>query len=204
MSYFTKFDQINYNNALVRNIFDSVIMKYNRVERNSLYYKYSIEEGERPEHIAYNLYGNAKYHWIILLTNKIVDPNFDWYLSKNEVEALAKSKYNDMNDIHHYVYIGNGTDGLAIQNYTPGIDAVQYKYGDILSNYYVQKDLEEYKIANGGNLPEFVSPVTNFQYEIEENDKRREIKIISEIHIPKILTSFDQLMDDDTLYLVTI
>lgn len=213
MSYFSKFPSINYQSKEVINIFDSVIMKYREVENNALYYKYSIAPGEKPEHVAYDKYGRADLHWIILLSNRIVDPNFDWYLSQREVEQNALVKYANIYDIHHYVYIGDGTDSVAVQDYDsnpevegevlPG-DPVRFKYGEILDSYYVDVELEAYKLANDGALPVFVSPVTNIQYEFDQNDLRREINIISEQHVPQIISNFDVMLSDPDLYLTTI
>lgn len=213
MAYFTNFDRVVYSDKQMVNIFDSIIMKYKQIDDNSLYFRYSLREGERPEHVAHDVYGEAKWHWIILLTNKIVDPNFDWYLSKNEVTANAAAKYDDINDIHHYIYIGDGTDGVAVQDYDseppvegeryPG-DPVRFKYGEVLDSWYVNVELEAYKLANSGQLPAFVSPVTNLQYELDENETRREINVISENHIGQILTNFEKMLADPDLYLTTI
>jgi len=188
-------------------------MKYQQIENNAIYYKYSIKEGERPEHIAYDAYGKAAYHWIILLTNRIVDPNFDWYLTQWEVERLAETKYDDVNDIHHYIYIGDGTDEVANPNYDdepavegeriPG-DPVRFKYGEWLDSYYVNVELPAYKLANNGQLPLFVSPVTNLQYELDENETRREIKLIHENHVGKIIKNFEEMLADPNLFVTTI
>lgn len=213
MEYFNNFERINYNSQEVVNIFDSILMKYREIDNNALYFKYNIQAGEKPEHIAYDIYGNAKLHWILLLTNRIVDPNFDWYLTQWEVEELAKSKYANIYNIHHYIYIGDGTDGVAQQDYDsePGVegerlpgDPIRFKYGEWLDSYYVDVELETYKAANSGQLPAFVSPVTNLQYEIDENDDRQEINVISPEHIGDILVNFETMLNDPNLYLTTI
>lgn len=190
MSYFDKFTRINYQDKRVVNIFDSIIMKYQDISRNSLFYKYSIIEGEKPEHIAYNIYGDATLHWIILLTNKIVDPNFDWYLTNWEVEANTEQKYVDgKNGIHHYEVL---------------VDFDRFKAGDWTDSYYDEVELVEYKAANGGELPIEISPITNYNYESDENEKRREINIISVNHISKIISNFEAMLTDENIYLTTI
>lgn len=55
--------------------------------------EYTIEDDERPEHIAFRAYGRADYHWIILLYNEIHDPFFDWPMSTNEFEGYMVRKY---------------------------------------------------------------------------------------------------------------
>lgn len=204
MSYFKKFEKINYKDRRVVNIFDSIILKYREVEQNSLYFKYNIKEGERPEHIAYDFYGDSRLHWIILLTNRVADPYFDWYLTSQELKKLAEKKYDDINEIHHYEYIGDGTDTLANPALSDDVDAIRYKYGEWLDSWYVQKELPVYLSENNYELPQYVTPVTNYGYESNENEKRREINLISQEHIGKILLNFDKMLSDNNLYLTTV
>lgn len=67
-----------------------------KVFDSSVYYKkYSIKDGERPDTIAYNLYGNAFYDWAIILTNNIINPLFDWPMSEYELRKFVEQKYDD-------------------------------------------------------------------------------------------------------------
>ena len=67
-----------------------------KVFDSSVYYtKYSIKDGERPDAIAYNLYGNAFYDWAIILTNNIINPLFDWPMSEYELRKFVEEKYDD-------------------------------------------------------------------------------------------------------------
>lgn len=190
MPYFDKFKRINYQDEEVINIFDSILMKYKEISHNSLYFKYSIKEGEKPEHIAFDLYGDATLHWVILLTNKIVDPNFDWYLSNWEVEANTKQKYVDgKNGLHHYEVLK---------------DFDRFKEGDWTDSYYNEVELVEYLAANNNQLPVEITPITNYQYEYAENEKRREINVIAPNHIGIITSNFDEMLSDENIYLRTI
>ena len=40
--------------------------------------KYTIKDGERPETLAEKIYGNQFYDWVILLTNNMVNAQYDW------------------------------------------------------------------------------------------------------------------------------
>jgi hypothetical protein len=55
--------------------------------------EYSIKDGERPEHIAERVYGDPGYHWLILLTNNIIDPYHGWYMSGSALEDYIQKKY---------------------------------------------------------------------------------------------------------------
>lgn len=45
---------------------------------NPLYNYYTVADGERPDIVAHKLYSDANLHWIILLYNEIMNPNFEW------------------------------------------------------------------------------------------------------------------------------
>ena len=47
----------------------------------SLFYPYSIKDGETPEILADKIYNDSELHWIILHCNEIHDAMFDWPLS---------------------------------------------------------------------------------------------------------------------------
>lgn len=40
--------------------------------------KYTIVDGDRPDTLALKLYGNQFYDWVILLTNNLVNSQYDW------------------------------------------------------------------------------------------------------------------------------
>jgi hypothetical protein len=57
------------------------------------YADYTITDDERPEHIAYRVYGRADYHWLILMYNEIHDPYFSWPMSTSELERFIDKSY---------------------------------------------------------------------------------------------------------------
>ena len=38
-----------------------------------LFDNYDVKDGEKPEDIAFKWFGDAQYHWVILMTNNITD-----------------------------------------------------------------------------------------------------------------------------------
>jgi hypothetical protein len=57
------------------------------------YLDYTIRDGERPEQLAYRVYGKPTLHWTILLFNEILNPYFDWPSSSVELEKSVSQKY---------------------------------------------------------------------------------------------------------------
>ena len=70
----------------------NLFLRYKIVEafknQKATYYNYNIKEGERPDTIAFKYYGDASLDWIILLTNNIIDPQFEWPLDKRSFQRF--------------------------------------------------------------------------------------------------------------------
>lgn len=68
----------------------------------SLYSKYTIRDGETPEMVSDTFFGSCNLYWIILITNQIVDPRFDWCMSQEDLFSMCEIKYSEIYGIHHY------------------------------------------------------------------------------------------------------
>lgn len=103
MSYFSNFPKFLYSTSLgVKNfvLATNIIAKVNFLaetsNNTSIYYRYSVKDGERAEDIANKMYGSPYKHWIILLSNNIVDPQYDWVMSMNSFEEYVNKKYSSI------------------------------------------------------------------------------------------------------------
>ena len=65
---------------------------------------YDVKNGERPEDIAFKYYGNAEYHWVILLVNNVTDRFYGWPLTQPQLDAFLTDKYGKGSEdaVHHY------------------------------------------------------------------------------------------------------
>ena len=125
MSYFTFLPNTEYrldsgNTVIAKNILvRAKIMDAMRTLASAAA-EYTIVDEERPEHIAYRVYGRADYHWIILMFNEIHDPYFSWPMSINELERHMLKSYPGKS-----LFINTGgTNELgksAIMNETVGV-----------------------------------------------------------------------------------
>lgn len=99
--YFEKFpllqypvkDGNNFRYVFVRNLLRRVALSEDLMTSESVFMEYSVKDGERPEHIAERVYGDPGYHWLILLTNNIIDPYHGWYMSGSALEDYIQKKY---------------------------------------------------------------------------------------------------------------
>jgi hypothetical protein len=101
--YFNNFPKVDYDlesiNKLdyVTNIVSRFGIDEKLKENSSIYYKYSIEDGETPEILAAKYYDSPEKHWIILAMNNIVDPQFDWPLTYSQLNEYIDVKYSANN-----------------------------------------------------------------------------------------------------------
>lgn len=133
--------------------------------------EYYVQEGETPEIVSYNFYGTSYYHWLVLMCNNIVDVQNEWPRPTNSLFEYVESKYgeNNASDTHHYILKrdvnGNEVEKEIIVDY----DAASLASGDI----------EE---------------VTNYNYELQQNDDKRQIFLLLPTYVGEAVSTYKRLM----------
>ena len=90
MTYFSYFSKGLYdltgngNDKLLTDLFTRIKIRDKAFNVATLYDKYDVVSGDKPEDVAYRHFGDAQYHWVILLTNNITDRYYGWPLSFQE------------------------------------------------------------------------------------------------------------------------
>ena len=110
MSYFRNFPLMAYDvkgnkdYKLLPNILRRVKLRAGIRSGTFLFDNYDVKDGERPEDIAFKWFGDAEYHWVILMTNNITDRYYQWPLSQPQFAEHLTDKYGAGNedDVHHY------------------------------------------------------------------------------------------------------
>lgn len=104
MSYFNNFPKLLYSTSLstqnakvASDVFQKVSFIKDVLKNSDVYYKYRIKDGETAERIAFDMYKDPSKHWIILLANDIVDPQYDWPLQSNPLNDYINKKYSSYN-----------------------------------------------------------------------------------------------------------
>jgi hypothetical protein len=91
------FDDPSLNNfQQVTDIFKRVSMLDSIINNISLYYTYDVKDGDTPDGIAFKYYKDPNRAWIVLFTNKIIDPYFEWPLQQNELDQLMVNNYGSV------------------------------------------------------------------------------------------------------------
>lgn len=103
MAYFSNFPKFLYSTSLgvpnpkaAVNIIAKVNFLSQTVNNTSIFYDYSVKDGERPEDIANKMYKDPQKHWIVLLSNNITDPQYDWVLGSRQLEDYINKKYSSI------------------------------------------------------------------------------------------------------------
>jgi hypothetical protein len=108
MAYFQNFETLAYdvvgddNPKLFTHILRRV--KINDLVKDNilLFDFYQVKPGEKPEDIAFDFYGSAELHWLVLYANNIVDRYHQWPMSVRGFEEYLKDKYTNPLATHHF------------------------------------------------------------------------------------------------------
>jgi len=92
--YFDKFQQVEYANNIAVNITQRIKFVDSVINNPYVYYKYDIKENERPDSISDFYYNDEYADWLLYLSNEIIDPYYQWYLSEDQFNSVLKKKYN--------------------------------------------------------------------------------------------------------------
>lgn len=170
---FDKLETITYNNKLSKNIMTRAAYVRQVISKYKIFYKYQIDDGERPDTIAHDYYGDARYDWLVCITNNIFSIPSDWPKTYDGMLAYLQEKYGQVNQlmstIDHYEYTGVNKERIT------------YTLSPITYNNMESVDRFGWHAV--------------YVYDNEQriNDKKRQIKLISNEYIPQINKELDSL-----------
>lgn len=175
-------------------------------ENSAAFYKYQIQDGDTPEIIADKYYGDVEYHWVVLLFNDIIDAQFDWPLNENTLIEFIDKKYTangsantppqsgviwalSENNVQAYFKIitTTGSDGTIK---TEKLQLDKNTYANVAAT------TTTYTTANNENVTISVTKQTRsyYTYEIEENEKKREINLLKVEFLPQVEKEFKRVI----------
>jgi len=181
-------------------------------ENSSAFYPYTIKDSDTPEIIATKIYNNPEKHWIVLMFNDIMDPQYDWPLPYESFNEYVDKKYSGP------AYANNSTSGAGlswarnaanIQSYykivtrtaakkTPDNRTIVEKI-QLDANTYanVVASTATYTLTNGDAITEIITKETKtyYQYEDELNDSKRKIKILKPEFVSTVMKEFREVIN---------
>jgi len=206
MAYFRHLPNIAYQSPLShKNRSDDYIVIKNIFRRTkifdflssnvSVFQKFVIGDGARPDTVAEDLYGDSSLDFVVILTAGITNINHQWPIQDHQVYDFALEKYGseaEMTSIHHYetleIVDDKGrlilppeliVDGdFKISGTVNKYPSTRYTLKSLTGNRQLD-DKDEFSVTTDN----IASPVTNLEFEYKENEKRREIDVLRNSYV---------------------
>ena len=192
MSYFRELPDLFYESPLstrnssteyvrVKNLFRRVKLRDDLQNVFTLFNKYEIREGQRPDTVAEEIYGSADLDWVVMLTAGIINLHDQWPLSNRDLYVYAENKYgNDLNSVRFYetTEVKDSSSRLILPK------------GKIVDSGFT--------IPNPSNTLTNLNPVTgisNFEYEVRKNEDKRLIYILKNDYLQLYLNDLRRIME---------
>ena len=115
MGYFRELPNLQYQSpysnrissasyVTAKNIFRRMKIRDDLKNVFSVFNKYEIDDGDRPDTVARDLYGKSNLDWVVLITANIINVRDEWPLSSKELYDFTVSKYGltEINKVRHY------------------------------------------------------------------------------------------------------
>lgn len=161
------FDPISYNGIPTANIFKSYGKYFNEIAASFVLRRYFVTGNPRPELLAHRLYGDSNYYWILLMLNNIYDPFHGWIKSQEQVHSSSIQKYKNLPDKENTVLYHVDSDGKRYYRMR------EFPIGS--KNWYDVGDTANRFVQHTGAL----APVSAIEHELNENENKRNILILS-------------------------
>jgi len=179
-------------NVIARFAFENVIK-----DNASLFYPYDVQDGETPEMIANKYYGSSEKHWIVLLFNDIIDPQYDWPLDQRTLIKYINDKYSNQGATHSPYQTGIqwAQDAGNVKAYYKTVTRLSSKPTknqivekieiDATTHTNLPVTTTTYTLQDGSKITETITKTTQtyYDYEVELNDKKRKIQLLKSEYV---------------------
>ena len=186
MGYFRELPNLQYQSpsssrisstsyVTAKNIFRRMKIRDDLQNVFTVFNKFTINDGDRPDTVAKDLYGKSTLDWVILTTANIINVRNEWPLSSKELYDFVVEKYDltEINQVRHYETTEVKNDrGIVILPKGKVVD-------------------EDFKIPNPENINAELNPVrgvTYYEYEQDKNEEKRNIFVLRSEYLQQFLT----------------
>ena len=171
----------------VKNLFKRTKIAQTVFDDLTYFTKYQIIADERPDNIAYKIYGDSDLDWMVMLANNITNLQNEWPLEEQSFYRFLINKYGSeagIESVHHY----------ETQKVIDSKEKVIVPKGlEVPSNYSVT-------FLDSGTRTEQIrtnitDEITNRQYEERVQDEKRNIFLIKPRFIGLIIEEMERVME---------
>ena len=171
----------------VKNLFKRTKISQTVFDDLTYFTKYQIIADERPDNIAYKVYGDSNLDWMVMLSNNITNLQNEWPLEEQSFYRFLINKYGSeagIETVHHY----------ETQKVIDSKEKVIVPKGlEVPSNYSVT-------FLDSGTRTEQIrtnitDAITNREYEEKIQDEKRNIFLIKPRFTGLILEEMERVME---------
>ena len=196
MGYFRELPDVEYQSflsdaisskdyLLVKNLFRRNKLRDDLQNVFTLFNKYQIPEGARPDVVAEEFYGSAELDWVVLMTAGIINVRDEWPLSNYHLYYHVENKYGveNLSNIHHYetIEVKDSKDRLILPAGKDVNEDFTLNYSDDGSKVSLSGD----DIRRG---------VTNWEYETRKNNEKSSIYLLKRGYLQQFLNDMRDIM----------
>ena len=170
----------------VKNLFKRGKLKEDIFNDLTAFTKYKIVGDDRPDNVAFDVYGDETLDWIILLSNNIINIQTEWPLDHESFYNFLISKYGSeeqIHAVHHYetTEVRNTAQTIIVPK---GIKVPQ--------NYSIE--FYDSRLDSYTTVSDMTTEITNYEYENKIEDEKRNIYTLKPEYLNLILNDMDDSM----------
>ncbi len=197
MGYFRELPNLKYPSFLsdknstleyidVKNFFRRVKLREDLQNTFTVFNKYEIPMGLRPDNVAEELYGSASLDWVIITCAGIVNIRDEWPLNSNEIYDYSLNKYGErLNEVRYFETKEiRDLEGHLI------LPAGKRVNSDFTLKYW-DNTLSTYMTKSGTNVR---TGISNYVHETRLNDDKRFIFVLKNEYLQQFLNDFRDIM----------
>lgn len=170
----------------VKNLFRRALIREDIFSDIMSFTKYKIDGDERPDAVAYKIYGDEDLDWVILAANNIINVRNEWPMTQNDFNNYLNEKYGitgAVDEVKHYETI-----------------KVEDSKGKIFipKGKIVDSTFKTTFTDSGTGMVITVSPVEGISYRTYEErlqDDRRNINILESRYLAQVMDDMETVLD---------
>tara|TARA_B100000424_G_scaffold261251_1_gene245978 strand:+ start:452 stop:1099 length:648 start_codon:yes stop_codon:yes gene_type:complete len=164
----------------VKNIFRRIKVRDDLFNNFTVFNKYEIPEGARPDTVAEEILGSANFDWIVLTVAGIINVRNEWPLSNRDLYNYANDKYGESLNSNRFFETTEVKDSSG---------RLILPKGKVVDS--------DFTIPKPGTPTATLNPVigiSNYEYETRLNDEKRNINILKEEYLTQFLDDMKDIM----------
>jgi len=192
MSYFRELPDLEYQSVVsdrnssldyvtVKNLFRRAKLRDDLQNVFTLFNKYQIRDGARPDTVAEEIYGSPDYDWVVLMSANITNVRDQWPLSDRDLYRFSEEKYTiqKLTDVKYY-------ETTEVKDSSGRLILPAGKVVD-----------KTFTIPDPSNPLATLNPtrgVSNYEYEVKKNEEKRGIYLLKPGYLQQYIEDFRSAM----------